>query len=198
MLADPVADILAARAQARQRHDPYVDVCFFATVTAEGRPEVRAIALRDIDAKGFSLLLNVNSPKWQQATAPGQCSLHLFWATVQRQYRVYGRLETMEPERLQQYWERKGHAARVLEHYYETCRSQSQPIPSRETLLQGIGALKQRYPKAETVPLPASLRGVYVYPTKVDVWHGSPDDRLHDRRLFTRTSTGWSCRVLVP
>ena len=198
MLADPVADILAARAQARQLRDPYVDICFFATVSVSGAPEVRAIALRDIDARGFGLLINANSPKWQQVSATGQCSLHLLWATVQRQYRVSGRLEPMEAERLQQYWERKGHASRLLEHYYEAVQPQSQPLPSRKALVEGIDALKQRYPDAERVPLAASLRGIDLYPTRIDAWHGSPVDRLHDRRLFTRTEAGWSCEILVP
>ena len=198
MLADPIADILAARAQARQRRDPYVDVCLFATTTATGRPEVRAISLRDIDANGFGLLINEHSPKWQQYTAHGQCSLHLLWATIQRQYRVYGRLEPMHPERLQQYWDRKGHRSRLLEHYYASFVAQSQPIASRDVLLQGIAALQQRYPEAEAVPLADSLRGVYLYPTLIDAWHGSPSDRLHDRREFTRTDTGWSSRILVP
>ena len=57
---DPVAEIIAVREEARQREDPQVDTCFLATVTAAGRPEVRAISLRDIDAKGFGLLRFLN------------------------------------------------------------------------------------------------------------------------------------------
>jgi len=193
----PVADNIEARQEARKRHDPHVDVCFLATVTAQGRPEVRAVSLRDIDAKGCGLLLNTTSPKWQQLTA-GQCCLHMLWSTVQRQYRVYGRLEAMEPERLREYWQRKGHESRLLEHYYEAFHAQSQPIPSRSYLLEGIAALTQRYPTKETMPVPETLQGVYLYPTEIDVWHGSPEDRLHDRRLFTRTDTGWSWCTLVP
>ena len=60
---DPVAEIIDARQEARKHHDPHVDVCFLATVTVQGRPEVRAVSLRDIDAKGFGLLLNATSPK---------------------------------------------------------------------------------------------------------------------------------------
>ena len=86
----------------------------------------------------------------------------------------------------------------MRELYYETLHAQSQPISSRAYLLQGMEELEQRYPDKDTVPLPDSLQGVYLYPTEIDVWHGSPDDRLHDRRLFTRTATGWSCCPLVP
>jgi pyridoxamine 5'-phosphate oxidase len=196
---DPIEEIVAARAQARQRQDPQVDVCLLATVTLPGRPEVRAVSLRDIDHKGFGLLLNSTSPKWQQLTAAGQCSLHMLWATVRRQYRVYGRIVPMEPERLLVYWNRKNHGSRLLEYYYETFHAQSQPIPSRAYLLQGMAELTQRYPTKESLPVPPeTLRGVYLYPTEIDVWHGSPEDRLHDRQLFTRTDTGWSSRTLVP
>jgi len=197
-MSDPILAIQEAREQARQLRDPYVDVCFLATASAAGQPEVRAISLRDIDvAKGFALVISELSPKWQQLTA-GPCSLHMLWITVQRQYRVYGRLEPMESERLQYYWNRKVHASRLLEHYYETYQSQSHPIASYDTLLQGIDALRQRYPQAEAVPLAAALRGVYLYPTAIDVWHGSPADRLHDRRLYTRGKTAWTSQSLVP
>jgi len=32
----------------------------------------------------------------------------------------------------------------------------------------------------------------------VDVEHGSPADRLHDRRLFRRQGDGWTVGTLVP
>lgn len=198
MLADPIADMLAARARARQLGDPYVDVCFLATVTDIGQPRSRAIALRDIDAQGIALLINENSPKWQELWSSSQYTLQVFWATVQRQYRVEGDWAPMTTARLQQYWARKGYESRLLEVYYETEQPQSEILASREALLDGIQALKRRYPSRESIPLPASLRGIYLDPMVVDVWHGSPADRLHDRRLFTRTETGWTSCVLVP
>jgi pyridoxamine 5'-phosphate oxidase len=194
---DPIADILEARRLARQRHDPHVDTCFLATVSAQGRPEVRAVSLREINDQGCGLLLNTTSPKWQQLTAQG-CCLHILWSTVQRQYRVYGHFEPMEPAEVQRYWNRKSHGSRLLEHYYDTFHAQSQPIPSRDILLQGIEALTQRYPDKDAMPIPATLQGVYLFPTEIDVWHGSPDDRLHDRHLCTRIESGWTATVLVP
>ncbi len=198
MLADPIADMIAARARARQLGDPYVDVCFLATVTPEGAPAVRAIALRDIERQGVSLLINANSPKWQQLEATGQYVLQVFWATVQRQYRVQGHLEAMDAERLQSYWDRKGYHSRLMEMYYEEVEPQSRAVSSREALRDRMTTLGTHYPGREQIPLPASLRGVYLYPMTIDVWHGSPADRLHDRRLFTRMEHGWSSSVLVP
>jgi pyridoxamine 5'-phosphate oxidase len=195
---DPIEEIIQTRQEARLRNDPHVDVCFFVTATLEGRPAARAISLRDIDAKGFGLLLNKTSPKWKQLTAHGYCSLLILWSTVRRQYRIQGRIDPMEPERLQHYWARKSHGSKLLEHYYQTFHPQSHPIASHAHLLQGIEELKKRYPQKETVPIPDTLQGIYLYPTEIEIWHGSPEDRLHHRRLFTRIDTCWSFCTLVP
>jgi hypothetical protein len=37
-----------------------------------------------------------------------------------------------------------------------------------------------------------------LYLTAIGVGHGSPDDRLHARRLLTRTAPGWACCPLEP
>ena len=41
---DPVAEIIDARQEARKCHDPHVDVCFLATVTAQGRLSTGRVA----------------------------------------------------------------------------------------------------------------------------------------------------------
>ena len=198
MNTDPVELVMAAREEARRRKDPHVDVCFLVTVGARGRPEARPVSLRDVDGDGFGLLLNERSPKWRQIEASGQCSLTILWSSVERQYRVYGMLRPMRAERLRFWWERKVLGSRLLEHYYEVYAAQSEPVASREQFLQGIAELGRRYSDAASVPPPAGLRGVCLWPTEIDVWHGSPADRLHDRRLFTRTESGWTVQTLVP
>jgi pyridoxamine 5'-phosphate oxidase len=198
MSVDPVELVVTAREEARRRKDPHVDVCFLVTVGAHGRPEARPVSLRDVNADGFGLLLNERSPKWRQIEESGQCSLTILWSSVERQYRVYGTLRPMRAERLRFWWDRKVLGSRLLEHYYEIYKAQSDPIGSRAELLEGIAALERRYPDAASVPPPAGLRGVCLWPTEIDVWHGSPADRLHDRRLFTRHGDGWTFETLVP
>jgi pyridoxamine 5'-phosphate oxidase len=198
VIQDPVGEIVAARAEARRRKDVHVDVCFLATVGARGRPEARPVSLRDIDAGGFGMLLNTRSPKWRQIEASGQCSLAILWSSVERQYRVYGELRDMDPDRLRFWWERKVLGSRLLEHYYEAYRPQSAPVPSRPVFLEGIAELGRRWPDAAAVPPPNSLRGVCLWATEIDAWHGSPADRLHDRRRFTRGADGWEVEILVP
>ena len=198
MSIDPVDLVVAAREEARRRNDPHVDVCFLVTVGGGGRPEARPVSLRDVDGDGFGLLLNEKSPKWRQIEATGQCSLTILWSSVSRQYRVYGELRPMRADRLQFWWDRKVLGSRLLEHYYDVYKAQSEPVASREAFLAGIKELGRRYPDAASVPPPPGLRGVCLWPTEVDVWHGSPADRLHDRRLFKRSGDAWTFETLIP
>jgi pyridoxine/pyridoxamine 5'-phosphate oxidase len=46
------------------------------------------------------MLLNARSPKWRQIEESGQSSLTILWSSVERQHRVYGRIQPMTPERL--------------------------------------------------------------------------------------------------
>ena len=147
---DPVAEIIAARTEARQRHDPHVDVCFLATVATQGG-QMRAVSLRDIDDQGFGLLLNATSPKWQQLSARGSvrctsCGPRYDANTVCTDDLSHG------AGALAGYWSRKNHGSRLLEYYYDTFHPQSQPIPSRAYLLQGIEELRRRYPDKDAMP----------------------------------------------
>lgn len=86
---DPIREIRDARDLARQAGEPLADVCYLATV-ADGRPEVRALSLRDITADGFGMLISRTSPKWAQLSQSGRATLLIHWPRVRRQYRVWG------------------------------------------------------------------------------------------------------------
>ena len=194
---DPVEEIAAERQRARGKGDSNADLCFLATVTAEGHPSLSTLVLRDIGPRGFGLLITSASLKWQQLHKLSRYELLILWPTVMRQYRIRGDMAPMEEKLVQQYWNRKGHASRLLEVYYPTFEAQSTVIPSREYLVKGIETLRKRYPEAEDVPRPDTLKGIYLVPQRIEVWHGS-GDRLHDRRLYTKGEEGWAEQFLVP
>lgn len=195
---EPLDEITGERERARQLADANVDVCYLATVTAAGQPEVRAIALREIGAAGFELLLNSTSPKWQQLSMNRHVSLLIHWPTVQRQYRIRGRIELLGAERLGYYWGRKSYASQLLEQYYDVVHPQSHPLPSHASLLREMEELRRHFPEQHGVPIPPSLVGVYLVAQEIETWHGSPVDLLHDRRLYRRSEAGWTVQTLVP
>jgi pyridoxamine 5'-phosphate oxidase len=195
---DPIREIREVRELARQAGDVLVDVCYLATVAAADRAEVRALSLRDITDEGFGVLINRTSPKWAQLTRAGRAMLMIHWPSVRRQYRVWGHTAPMAPDRIEQYWNHKSHGSRLLEHYYSAVHPQSHPIPSHAYLMDGIAALARRYPRKEDVPLPETLEGAYLLADEVETWHGSPEDRLHHRRRYQKSASGWTVTTLVP
>src|SRR5262249_58740216 len=98
--------------------------------------------------------------------------------SVSRQYRVYGELRPMRAERLRFWWDRKVLGSRLLEHYYDAYKAQSEPVASREAFLDGIKELSRRYPDAASVPPPPGLRGVCLWPPAIDLCHASTPHRL--------------------
>ena len=194
---DPIDEIVSEREKAREKGDLNANVCFLATVTKEGGGTVRALSLRDIDHRGFGVLINGLSVKWAELQSGRGFELLMYWPTVSRQYRIRGRLTPMDEEDRRRYWDRKTHGSKLLEHYYPTFEPQTTVVLSRERLVTGIEELEKRYPDEARVPLPDSLIGVYVEPDQIETWH-SGEGRLHDRHRFTRTADGWKDEILVP
>jgi pyridoxamine 5'-phosphate oxidase len=198
-VVDPISLVVDDRARARAAADPMTDLCILATAGhASGidAPGVRPIVLRDVGPQGIGLLISRTSPKWEPLSS-GRCELLLLWLTIRRQYRVRGTIAPMPDGTVETYWNQKVHASRLLDVYYATYGAQSTAVPSRDAFLQGIDALRQRYPTPDAVPRPELLRGVYLVPERIEAWRGSPD-RLHDRRRFVREATGWREETLVP
>jgi pyridoxamine 5'-phosphate oxidase len=196
-MGDPIREIVEEREHARERGDPLAEVCYLVTVASADRAEARALTLRDVSERGVGVMVNRTSPKWRQLSQTETATVLIHWPSVRRQYRIWGTVAPMEPERVVAYWRRKSHGSKLLEHYYTEFRPQSGQIASREEFLAEIDALRRRYPDPEAVPPPPSLAGIYVVPRTIEVWHGS-EERLHDRRLFQRSGTGWECATLVP
>ena len=59
--------------------------------------------------------------------------------------------------------------------YYPTFEPQTTVVPSREHLVAGIEELEKQYPDKDNIPLPASLKGVYVVPDQIETWHSGRD-----------------------
>jgi pyridoxamine 5'-phosphate oxidase len=196
---DPLVLVVDDRARARAAGDPLSDLCVLATDGPAGGadpPGLRPIVLRDVGPQGIGLLISRTSVKWEPLSS-GRYELLLLWLTIRRQYRVRGTVAPMPDATVETYWNQKVLESRLLDVYYATYGAQSTVIPSRERFLEGIDALRRRYPTPDAVPRPDLLQGVYLVPDRIEAWRGSPD-RLHDRRRFIREAGGWREETLVP
>ena len=73
---------------------------------------------------------------------------------------------------------------------------QSRPLDSRETFERRYAEAQQRF-EGSDVPRPPGWSGFRLIPDSIEFWTDRPH-RLHERRLFTRSGSGWTEGLLYP
>jgi len=163
-----------------------------ATATTDGRPSVRNVLLKDVDARGFVFYTNYNSRKARELAATGRASLLFTWRSVERQVRIDGAVEKVSDAESDAYF-----ATRPIESRWGTYASQqSEIIESRAELEARFEAARKQY--GDAVPRPSWWGGYRVVPGEFEFWQGRPS-RLHDRLRYVKDSSGrWRRDRLAP
>lgn len=194
---NPLKNIQSDRLQARQLGDSNADICFLALADAEGRASVRTLVLRDINDDGLTLFLNRTSPKWQAITEGTGHELLIWYASMQRQYRISGSLRELDATLVKSNWQRRPTGSKYLDYVYEELGKQSSMIDSRDILMHKVSQLKQDR-DAESMQAPPMVTGIQLIADRVDVLDLNSQDRIHDRRLYTYIGDTWTSQVLIP
>lgn len=188
--------------EAKRLKDPNAPFCSLATVQG-GKPSVRVLVLREVTDEGFLVFINDTSPKWQHLVATGCYELLIFWPTLMRQVRVSGGWEEVAKQEMEQHWRRLPKASQLLAHYYEQTAHQSETVASKVVLEEGVTRIAEQFAQ-DDIPYSESARGVRFVPTQMEFWKNSPEDRLHERELYSlgdSVAEGvgvWLGSVLVP
>jgi pyridoxamine 5'-phosphate oxidase len=195
---DPFQQFIDDRDHARRSGDGNADLGFLATADCDGRPTVRTLILRSVEARSIDLFCSASGAKWQDITTNGHFELLTWWPSCQRQYRLRGTFSALSGETLADSWHDQPRSSRLLDWYYTEVAGQGDELPSREVLLEGIAELARvRFP-AEPLPLAPAAVGMRLTADAVEVLHLTGPGRLHDRRAYHWHGTRWSMRVLVP
>lgn len=164
-----------------------------ATVGLNGRPSARTVLLKIADARGFVFFTNYESQKGNELAENPQAALLFTWLELERQIRIEGRTEKVDPSESESYFQIRPKASQIG----AWASPQSRIIPSRETLEAKQQELQLQYANAEVLPLPPFWGGYRVIPDRIEFWQGRRS-RLHDRILYTLEGETWKIERLAP
>ncbi len=171
---------------------PEPNAMSLATVGKQGKPSLRIVLLKDVDARGFTWYTNYESRKGDDLLANPHAALTFHWIPLERQVRIEGRVEKVDATDSDAYF-----AIRPIKSRLGAIASaQSRPIESRELLEKQFAEAEARY--GDHPPRPAHWGGYRLIPEWIEFWQGRRS-RLHDRIVYTRQPDGqWSRQRLQP
>ena len=189
---DPFALFDAWFAEARASEPNDADAMSLATSTPDGRPSVRMVLLKGHGPDGFVFYTNLDSRKGAEIAANPRGALLFHWKSLRRQVRVEGPIDQVSDLEADAYF-----ATRSRDSQLGAWASfQSRSLDKRETFEKRFEDASRRF-EGDAVPRPTRWGGFRVKPEIIEFWTDRPH-RLHERRLFTATATGWSEGLLYP
>jgi pyridoxamine 5'-phosphate oxidase len=162
-----------------------------ATADRDGRPSARIVLLKGCDERGLVFYTNYDSRKGRELEANPRAALVLYWAPLDRQVRVEGRVEKTSREESEAYFRSRPLGSRVG----ASISQQSSVIAGRAELEEAAHEIEERF--GEDPPLPSFWGGYRVVPEQIEFWQGRPD-RLHDRLRYRKADGGWVIERLSP
>lgn len=164
-----------------------------ATSSRDGAPSARIVLLKGFDEAGFVFFTNYESAKARDLDANPRASLLLFWAALERQVRITGRVSKTSSQESEAYFQSRPFESQIG----AWASAQSHTVNDRRALEARYAELAAKY-AGGAVPLPPFWGGYRVQPEAIEFWQGRTS-RLHDRLLYTKQPNGaWTRSRLAP
>jgi pyridoxamine 5'-phosphate oxidase len=179
-----------ADAERTEPNDP--NAVALATVDELGAPSVRMVLLKGTDDRGFVVYTNLSSRKGRALSRNPRAALCFHWKSLRRQVRVEGDVEEVSEAEADVYFASRPRESRLG----AWASRQSQPLSSRQELLDRVRATEERFAGVD-VPRPPHWGGFRLVPARIEFWLDQPF-RLHDRREYLRDGAGWAQHHLYP
>ena len=185
-----------AEARASEPNDP--EAMALATATPDAAPSVRMVLLKGHSEQGFVFYTNLESRKGGELAANRQAALLFHWKSLRRQVRIEGVVEPVSTAEADAYFGSRSRGSQLG----SAASDQSRPLPSRETYLDRVEALRGATGDA-SLPRPPHWSGYRLVPHAIEFWIDRAH-RLHERRRFVRgpitndNGGSWTSGLLYP
>lgn len=175
-----------------ERKTPNTNAMTLSTVHPDGYPDSRIVLCKAIEPEAGNIVFytNYNGAKGQQLAKTPFASVVFHWDDDERQVRIRGPVTHATEEESNAYF-----ASRRLESRLGAWVSdQSQPIESREALLEKVGEVMDSLGLSPSdlmgehevsIPRPPHWGGFRIHAQSVELWNGGVG-RIHDRARWER------------
>lgn len=189
---DPLALFASWYSAVERSGDPHVDTMYLATATSDGLPSLRAVLYKGVSAGRIRFFTSYDGRKATELTANPRAALLFCWRAVERQVRIEGRVEKLDPAESDAYF-----ALRPRESQLGAIVSpQSREIAGLADLETRLAEVAVSH-EGRVVPRPASWGGYGVVPDRWEMWIGRMA-RLHERYAYVRDGDRWRFTMLAP
>jgi pyridoxamine 5'-phosphate oxidase len=189
---DPIAQFKEWYALAAEKEPVNPDAAAVATADADGRPSVRMVLVKAVDARGFVFYTNSESRKGAELAARPWASLCFYWKSLLRQVRVEGAVTQVSAEEADAYFASRARASQIG----AWASIQSRPMAGAFEFERRIAQFTAKH-AIGAVPRPPHWNGYRIAPDKVEFWQ-ERRFRLHERLVYTRADDGWTTERLYP
>lgn len=163
-----------------------------ATVSEDGRPNVRVVLLKGIEGNLLEFYTNYLSKKGKELEKNPQVAVAFWWPELERQVRIRGHVVKLSRGENEAYFQSRPRESQIG----AWVSDQSSPVESREILKKKAESVTNRFDGGD-VPTPDFWGGYSIQIEEIEFWQGRPG-RLHDRIIYILSDEKWKKERLQP